>query len=105
MKTACVLALASLTLASPLCAAEVSLTIKNNAFSPAEVHAPANQPLTIIVKNLDATAAEFESKTLRVEKVVPPNGRVSMQVRPLNPGRYHFMDDFHQDATGDLVVE
>jgi len=105
MKTAVALSFIALFAASPLCAAEVTLTLKNNAFSPAEAHAPANQPLTIIVKNLDATAAEFESKTLRVEKVVPPNGQVSMQVRALNPGRYRFMDDFHQDAIGELVVE
>jgi hypothetical protein len=105
MKTAVALGLVALFAGSPLCAAEVSLAIKNHAFVPAEVHAPANQALTITVKNLDATAAEFESKTLRVEKVVPPNGQVSMQVRPLNAGRYRFMDDFHQDAIGELVVE
>ena len=59
-----------------------------------------------MVKNLDSTAAEFESKTLRVEKVVAPGGEITMQIRPLNPGRYHFFDDFHQDTTeGDLIVE
>jgi hypothetical protein len=82
------------------------LTIKDHRFSPSEPHAPANQPLTIIIKNLDSTAAEFESKTLRVEKVVAPGGEITMQIRPLNPGRYHFFDDFHQDTTeGDLIVE
>lgn len=106
MKTAVVMAFAALFAASPLCAAEVTLTLKDHAFTPAEPHAPANQPLTIIIKNLDATAAEFESRTLRVEKVVAPNGQVSVQVRPLGPGRYHFYDDFHQDlANGNLIVE
>jgi heme/copper-type cytochrome/quinol oxidase subunit 2 len=86
--------------------ASVRLTIKDHKFSPSEPHAPANQPLTIIVKNLDSTAAEFESKTLRVEKVVAPGSEVTMHVRPLNPGRYHFFDDFHQDvAEGELIVE
>ena len=29
-----------------------------------------------------------------------------MQIRPLNPGRYRFFDDFHQDETeGELIVE
>jgi hypothetical protein len=97
-----------LPLAAPVAAqqATVHLTIKNHQFQPSQPHAPANQPLTLIVRNLDSTAAEFESKTLRVEKVVAPGGEITMQIRPLNPGRYHFFDDFHQDTTdGDLIVE
>jgi archaellum component FlaG (FlaF/FlaG flagellin family) len=85
--------------------ASVRLTIKDHQFSPSEPRAPANRPLTIIVKNLGSTAAEFESKSLRVEKVVAPGAEVSMQIRPLNPGRYHFFDDFNMATEGDLVVE
>jgi len=97
-----------LPLAAPAAAqqATVRLTIKDHLFQPSQPRAPANQPLTIIVRNLDSTAAEFESKTLRVEKVVAPGGEITMLIRPLNPGRYHFFDDFHQDTTdGDLTVE
>ncbi|WP_294533534.1 cupredoxin domain-containing protein [uncultured Rhodoblastus sp.] len=86
--------------------ATVRLTIKDHKFSPATAHAPANRPLTIIVRNLDSTAAEFESKSLRIEKVAAPGSEISMQVRPLNPGRYRFFDDFHVDeAEGELIVE
>jgi heme/copper-type cytochrome/quinol oxidase subunit 2 len=86
--------------------ATVRITIKDHKFQPSEPRAPANQPFTIVVKNLDSTASEFESKTLRVEKVAAPGSEISMQIRPLNPGRYHFFDDFHQDTTeGDLTVE
>ena len=110
MKTArisAILALASLFAAPALAQqATVHITIKDHKFSPSQPHAPANQAFTIVVKNLDSTASEFESKTLRVEKVVAPGGTISMQIRPLNPGRYHFFDDFHQDTTdGDLIVE
>ncbi len=97
-----------LPLAAPAAAqqATVHLTIKDHKFQPSQPRAPANTPLTIVVKNLDSTASEFESKTLRVEKVVAPGGEITMQIRPLNPGRYHFFDDFHQDTTdGDLTVE
>jgi hypothetical protein len=110
MKTArifAILALASL-FAAPAVAqqATVHISIKDHKFSPSEPRAPANQPFAIVVKNLDSTASEFESKTLRVEKVVAPGGEITMQIRPLNPGRYHFFDDFHQDTTdGDLIVE
>jgi hypothetical protein len=85
--------------------ATVSITLKDNRFQPAEPHAPANKPITIIVKNLDTTPAEFESNMLRVEKVIAPGGTVSLQIRPLAPGRYRFFDDFHQETQGFLVVQ
>jgi hypothetical protein len=84
----------------------VKLTLKDHRFAPAEPHAPANKPITFVVTNLDATPSEFESKTLRVEKVVAAGGTITLQVRPLSPGRYRFFDDYHEDTTeGFLVVE
>jgi len=56
------------------------------------------------VKNLDPTPMEFESVSLRVEKVVTGNGEGLIRLRPLSPGRYNFFDDFHQQTTGVLVV-
>jgi hypothetical protein len=101
-----VLALSMLSAAPALAQQAVQITIKDHKFSPAAPRAPANQAFTIVVKNLDSTAAEFESKTLRVEKVVASGAEASMQIRPLNPGHYRFFDDFHQDTTqGELVVE
>jgi hypothetical protein len=87
-------------------AARVSVTLKNHKFSPAEPTAPAGKPIIIDVSNLDSTPSEFESKTLRVEKVVPAGGKVAVQIRPLGPGRYRFFDDYHEDTTeGFLVVK
>jgi len=85
-------------------AATVSVSIKNHRFQPAEVQAPANVPIILRVKNLDATPMEFESVTLRVEKVVVGNGEGIIRLRPLAPGRYNFFDDFNQQANGVLVV-
>jgi hypothetical protein len=48
---------------------------------------------------------EFESVSLRVEKVVAGNGRGAINLRPLAPGRYKFFDDFNQQAKGVLVVQ
>ena len=48
----------------------LSITIKDHQFEPAEVHAPAGKPLSIAVKNLNSIAAEFESDSLHVEKVI-----------------------------------
>ena len=87
-------------------AATVSLTLKDHKFAPAEPTAPAGKPITIEVSNLDSTPSEFESKTLRVEKVVPAGGKASVQVRALKAGRYRFYDDYHEDTTeGFLVVK
>jgi hypothetical protein len=87
-------------------AARVSVTLKDHKFSPAEPTAPAGKPIIIDVSNLDATPSEFESKTLRVEKVVPGGGKIAIQIRPLGPGRYRFFDDYHEDTTeGFLIVK
>ena len=85
--------------------AAVSISVKGHHFEPAEIHAPANRPLAIRVKNLDPAAIEFESVSLRVEKVVAPGSEGVVNVRPLAPGRYEFFDDFHQQTRGTLVVQ
>lgn len=87
-------------------AAKVSVTLKDHRFSPAEPTAPAGKTIIIDVDNQDVTPSEFESKALRVEKVIPGGGKVTIRVRPLNPGRYRFFDDYHEDTTeGFLVVK
>jgi hypothetical protein len=83
----------------------ISIAVKNHRFQPAEVHAPANVPIILRVKNLDAAPMEFESVSLRVEKVVTPNSEGIIRLRPLSPGRYNFFDDFNQEANGVLVVK
>jgi hypothetical protein len=86
--------------------ATVRLSLKDHRFQPAEARAPAGKPITIEIRNLDATPAEFESKTLRVEKVVTGGGTITVQIRPLAAGRYRFFDDYHEDTTeGFLIVQ
>jgi hypothetical protein len=104
------LAILALVPASPAPAAEepakVTLTLKDHRFSPAEPTAPAGKPVVIEVTNLDSTPSEFESKPLRIEKVVPAGGKITVQVRPLPPGRYRFFDDYHEaTAEGFLVAQ
>jgi hypothetical protein len=84
----------------------LSVSLKDHHFTPAEPTAPANTPIAIEVANGDKTPAEFESKTLRVEKVVAGGGKIIVKVRALPPGRYRFFDDYHEDvAVGFLVVK
>ena len=83
----------------------VAISVKSHHFQPAEIRAPANKSIVLRVKNLDATPMEFESVSLRVEKVVAPGGEGVINIRPLAPGRYEFIDDFHQEARGTLIVQ
>lgn len=94
-------------LAVPALAGEtvIQVTLKDHKFIPAELAAPADKALTIEISNQDSTAAEFESKELRVEKVTPAGGKATVRVRPLEPGRYRFYDDYHESAVGYLVVK
>jgi plastocyanin len=82
----------------------VSIVIKDHQFEPAEVHAPPGRVIMFAVKNLGSIAAEFESDTLHVEKVIPPGIEATVRVRPLEPGRYVFFDDFHRATQGLLIV-
>jgi hypothetical protein len=85
-------------------ATNITLSVKNHRFEPAEIIAPANTPIMLRIRNLDPTPMEFESVSLRVEKVVTGNGEGIIRLRPLAPGRYRFFDDFHQETNGVLVV-
>ena len=85
--------------------ASVTVSVKNHRFQPAEIHAPANVPIELRVKNLDSAPMDFESVSLRVEKVVTGNGEGIIRLRPLAPGRYEFFDDFHQETRGALVTK
>jgi hypothetical protein len=85
--------------------AAVSISVKSHQFQPAELHAPAGKRLAIQVKNLDAEPIEFESVSLRVEKVIAPGSQGVVNVRALAAGRYEFFDDFHQQTRGVLVVQ
>ena len=86
-------------------ATEVHVTYSKGVFQPSELRAPADKPVTFRVKNLDAKAMEFESKSLRVEKVVAANSEGVINVRALKPGRYEFYDDFNEKARGALIVQ
>jgi hypothetical protein len=81
-----------------------TLTIRNHQFEPAELEVPANARVQITVRNLDPTAAEFESVELRREKVIPANSDGVVYVGPLRPGRYEFFDDLHPTTRGAIVV-
>ena len=87
-------------------ATEIALSYKDKKFDPPEISAPADKPIVIKLKNLDAKAMEFESKTLKVEKVVAGGADATINVRAQKAGRYEFFDEYNEKtARGALVVK
>jgi hypothetical protein len=92
--------------ASPVLAGDagIALKLKNHRFTPAEIHVKANVPNLIVMSNEDATAEEFDSSALKVEKVVAGNSSGNVRIRPLAPGRYPFMGEYHSDTAQGVVI-
>ena len=87
---------------------EFILTIKDHAFTPKELKIPAGRKVKLHVVNKDATPAEFESKPLAREKVIAGNASVVINLGPLKPGRYPFVEEYHEKddaAQGTIIVE
>ena len=98
--------LAALILAATpaLADAPIAVTLQNHKFSPAEIHVKANTPAIIALTNKDATAEEFDSSDLKVEKVVAGNSSGNVRLRALAPGKYHFMGEYHSETAQGLVI-
>jgi len=84
---------------------EIALSIEQKKFQPAEVKVKAGAPFVLVITNKGTAAAEFESKDLRTEKVVPAGKTVKVRIRALKPGTYAFFDDFNKETTGRIVAE
>ena len=101
-----ILALAILLVLAPAAARadDLTLTIKDHRFRPAELRVKTNTRVKITVVNSDATPEEFESKALKVEKVIPGNSKGVVRIGPLRPGRYSFVGEYHEDTAKGVVV-
>ncbi len=85
---------------------DIAITIKDHRFEPTEISLPAGQKVTLSVTNQDATAEEFESDDLDIEKVIAGQQSATIQVGPLDVGRYEFYGEYHEDtAKGAIVVK
>lgn len=83
---------------------QVEVILKDHRFTPSEVHVPAGKRTQLLIRNEDATADEFDSAALKVEKVIGGGGEGTVRVRELNPGRYPFMGEFHADTAQGVVI-
>jgi uncharacterized protein (DUF58 family) len=82
------------------------LLIRDGRFVPTTLEVPANTRFRLLIKNEGPGAEEFESVTLRKEKVLAPGASSFLIFQPLKPGTYKFFGDFHPDtAQGQLVAK
>ncbi len=85
---------------------EIALTIEKNRFQPDEVRVKAGAPFVLVITNRDAGPEEFESRELRIEKVIPAGRTVRLRMPALKPGTYGFVGEYHEKtATGRIVAE
>jgi plastocyanin len=83
---------------------DFQLVIREHKFVPAEITVPARKKIKLVIENQDATAEEFESHELNREKVVPPKGKITIFVGPLEPGRYPFFGEFHKETAKGVLI-
>lgn len=82
----------------------LDITIKNHQFTPSEIHVAAGKPLLLHIQNEDATVEEFDSSALHIEKVIVGGTYGIVRLRPLGPGRYPFMGEYHPDTAQGVVI-
>jgi plastocyanin len=83
-----------------------SITIRGHKFEPAELHVPAGKRILLTVVNADPLSEEFDSSTLKVEKVIAGNSEGIVRIAPLKPGTYDFVGEYHEEtAKGRVIAE
>ena len=93
--------------ATPLRAEDVTTyetTLKDAAFTVAEIKVPAGKPFIIKMTNANAASAELESKELKIEKVAAGNSTIVVRVKALAPGKYLFVDEYQEDVAKGYVI-
>jgi len=83
---------------------QIAVRLKDHRFEPSEIHVKSGQPTILVVTNADDTAEEFDSSALKVEKVIVAGHNATIRLRPLAPGRFPFMGEFHPDTAKGVVV-
>jgi hypothetical protein len=84
--------------------AGIVVHLKGHKFTPSTITVKANQPSMIVLYNDDDTADEFDSSSLKIEKVVPGHQKGTIRVRPLPPGKYPFMGEYHAATAQGVVI-
>jgi plastocyanin len=88
----------------------VVITAQGNVFAPAQVTAPASEPITLYLENRDSEPHNVRvwdaagSSVFEGELVAGHTAKVE-EVPALSAGTYRLTCDVHPDMTGQLVVQ
>ena len=73
------------------------LELKDGVVSPQRIEVPVGKPIKLEVRNTGKTAAEFECKPLKKEKVLAPGATMVVEVSSLSAGEYVFVDEYREN--------
>lgn len=83
---------------------EYKIAIKDHKFNPDRIEVPVGKKVKLVVDNQDATPEEFESHSLKVEKVIPGKSKATVFVGPLKAGEYKFVGEFNEKTAKGVIV-
>src|SRR3954467_8364821 len=84
--------------------ADINVVIENHKFTPDRIEVAAGKKVKLVIDNRDASAEEFESHDLKIEKVVPGKSKGIVFVGPLKPGEYKFVGEFNEKTAKGVIV-
>ena len=83
---------------------KIDVQIKDHHFVPDRIELPAGSKVELVVTNADADTEEFESKSLKIEKLVPAGKTLSFKIGPLRSGTYDLFGEFHAETCKGTIV-
>ncbi len=83
---------------------DINLVIENHKFTPDRIESPAGKKVKLVIDNRDATAEEFESHDLKIEKVIPAKSKGTVFLGPLKAGEYKFVGEFNEKTAKGVIV-
>lgn len=85
---------------------EVEIKLENHVFTPDIIKVPEGVKIKLVIHNLDPSMEEFDSPSLKREKILRSKSKTNIILAPLKKGRYDFIGEFHEEtAKGALIVE
>jgi plastocyanin len=83
---------------------DITVVIENHKFTPDRIEVPVGKKMKLVIDNRDATAEEFESHDLKVEKVIPAKSKGTVFIGPLKAGEYKFVGEFNEKTAKGVIV-
>lgn len=81
------------------------ITLKDHRYTPEVITVPAGQKIRIEITNRDATADDFDSADLHVDRDLKPHERAAFVIGPLKEGHYKFKGELHAaTAHGEVIA-